>query len=102
MKSRVALLLSAASIALAVPTQQIILPGGRLEVPDEAESKLLPLSWPGIDLDLDERRLIQLEGAESPVWMTELEKVRLQHRPSHYVFSPGDPDSCKGSGREVL
>jgi hypothetical protein len=80
MKSQVAFLLSAASIALAFPTQQIILPGGRLQTPEEAEieSKLLPLSWPGIDLNLDEHRLVQLEGAESPVWMTELEKVRAQ------------------------
>lgn len=33
-------------------------------------------SYPGFDLDLDDRRLVQMEGQE-PVWMTELEKVRL-------------------------
>lgn len=31
--------------------------------------------YPGFDLDLNERRLVQLEG-QAPVWMTELEKVR--------------------------
>jgi hypothetical protein len=31
-------------------------------------------SYPGFSLDLNERRLVQLEG-KPPVWMTELEKV---------------------------
>ena len=31
-------------------------------------------SYPGFDLDLNAVRLVQMEG-ESPVWMTELEKV---------------------------
>lgn len=31
-------------------------------------------TYPGFDLDLNARRLVQLEGQE-PVWMTELEKV---------------------------
>lgn len=31
-------------------------------------------SYPGFDLDLTARRLVQLEG-QPPVWMTELEKV---------------------------
>jgi leucyl aminopeptidase len=32
-------------------------------------------SYPGFDLDLNALRLVQMEG-ESPVWMTELEKVK--------------------------
>jgi leucyl aminopeptidase len=32
----------------------------------------------GLDLDLDARRLVRVEGRE-PVWMTELEKVRAVH-----------------------
>lgn len=44
------------------------------------ESEQRPLGFqqqthPGFDLDLNERRLIQLEGQE-PVWITELEKAR--------------------------
>jgi hypothetical protein len=31
-------------------------------------------SYPGFDLDLNAVRLVQMEG-ESPVWMTELDKV---------------------------
>jgi bacterial leucyl aminopeptidase len=31
-------------------------------------------NYPGFDMDLQELRLIQLEG-QDPVWMTELEKV---------------------------
>ena len=31
-------------------------------------------NYPGFDLDLTSRRLVQMEGRE-PVWMTELEKV---------------------------
>ena len=31
-------------------------------------------SYPGFDLDLNARRLVQMDGRE-PVWMTELEKA---------------------------
>ncbi|CAL1702230.1 unnamed protein product [Somion occarium] len=46
------------------------------------ESEQRPLGFqqqthPGFDLDLNERRLIQLEGQE-PVWITELEKIGLK------------------------
>jgi len=35
------------------------------------------VGYPGFDLDLNERRLIQLEGQE-PVWVTELDKINLK------------------------
>ncbi|KAF9483991.1 peptidase [Pholiota conissans] len=34
-------------------------------------------SYPGFDLDLNARRLVQMDGRE-PVWMTELEKIRAK------------------------
>ena len=46
---------------------------------------VLPTSYPGFDLDLDAQRLVQLEGQEEPIVMTELEKVCT--RP---LFSPGE------------
>jgi hypothetical protein len=46
--------------------------GETAQVPLEAE---LMTSYPGFDLDLGAQRLVQIEG-QSPVWMTELEKVR--------------------------
>ena len=46
---------------------------------------VFPTSYPGFDLDLDAKRLVQLEGQEEPIVMTELEKVCT--RPS---FSPGE------------
>lgn len=44
-----------------------------------ADSQQIPLGnqqqrYPGFDVDLNERRLIQLEG-QQPVWLTELDKV---------------------------
>lgn len=84
MKAKFALLLSAVSAALAIPAQQMVLPanGLRQALAEAAESKLsLPMEWPGIDLDLNELRLIQLEDAIDPVWMTELEKVCVSPNP---------------------
>ncbi len=65
---------------------------------------VLPTEYPGFDLDLDAPRLVQLEGQEEPVVMTELEKVPTcahadpLHR-SHVVIFP---DSGEGSGHPVL
>ena len=45
-----------------------------------ADSQQVPLgnqqlqTYPGFNVDLNERRLIQLEG-QQPVWVTELDKV---------------------------
>jgi len=77
MKTQFTLLLAVVKTVLSLPAQQVLLDGNDVQIPDRLEGKLLPLSWPGIDLDLDERRLVQLEGAESPIWMTELDKVSL-------------------------
>lgn len=62
----------------------------------------------GFDLDLNSLRLVQMEG-QSPVWMTELEKVTF-----HFVFSRGvsylritrsthnPPDSRQSARHQVL
>ena len=42
----------------------------------ELMGDVLPTSYPGFDLDLNAPRLVQLEGEEEPVRMTELEKAR--------------------------
>ncbi|KAK7695698.1 hypothetical protein QCA50_000334 [Cerrena zonata] len=47
-----------------------------------ADSQQTPLgnqqtTYPGFDVDLNERRLIQLEG-QQPVWLTELDKINLK------------------------
>ncbi|TFK43342.1 peptidase [Crucibulum laeve] len=39
----------------------------------------LRTSYPGYDLDLSTKRLVQMEG-KPPVWMTELEKIRAKTR----------------------
>jgi hypothetical protein len=84
MKTQIALLLAVVKTVLSLPAQQVISNGGGLQMPEEFEGKLLPTAWPGIDLDLNERRLVQFEGAESPVWMTELDKVSLLHQ-QHFL-----------------
>lgn len=75
MKTQISLLLAVVKTVLSLPAQQVLSNGNSLQLPEEFEGKLLPMSWPGIDLDLNERRLVQIEGAESPVWMTELDKI---------------------------
>jgi len=57
------------SAVLAAPAQQEIL---------GLELDQLPLSHPDFDLDLNARRLVQFGENEEPVWVTELEKVRVQ------------------------
>lgn len=61
-------LLALVSAAVATP----------LALYDSEQSPLgdvLPTEYPGFDLDLNAPRLVQLEGQEEPVVMTELEKV---------------------------
>jgi len=43
---------------------------------DQIPLRQAETTYPGFDLDLNSRRLVQLEG-QDPVWMTELEKVVL-------------------------
>ena len=65
MKSFV-VLLSFASLALSLPllSDNVQHPLGQVQHTTAS----------GLDLDLSERRLIQVEG-QSPIWVTELEKV---------------------------
>jgi len=59
------------SAVLAAPAQQEVL---------GLDLDQLPLSHPDFDLDLDERRLVQFGENKEPVWVTELEKVRILTR----------------------
>jgi leucyl aminopeptidase len=60
-------------------------------------------SYPGFDLDLNAVRLVQMEG-ESPVWMTELDKVINQRnsRSTAHLLATMHLDKCQSSGIEVL
>lgn len=65
----------------------------------------LPTEYPGFDLDLNEIRLVQLEGLDEPVEMTELQKVRLHTGlPPHALFSWCLPslDSSQSSRNQIL
>jgi hypothetical protein len=78
MKSSALFVLAATTkLAAAVPAQQILgQPNMQFEMPEVLKNKdFLPLSWPGIDLDLGERRLVQMEDSQEPIWITELEKA---------------------------
>ena len=35
-------------------------------------------NYPGFNYDLTERRLVQLDNTDEPVWMTELEKIKVK------------------------
>lgn len=61
-----AALLALASLAVSAPSvsENAQYPLGQVELATHS----------GLDLDLSERRLIEVEG-QSPVWVTELEKV---------------------------
>lgn len=71
-----ALIAALASLAVASPVldvlQQQPLLSTQPEYPTFVER---PTSHPGFDLDLSERRLVQLEG-QDPVWISELDKVQ--------------------------
>lgn len=80
MKTQISLLLAVVKTVLSLPAQQFLLNGNAVQMPEGLVDKMmpmeeLPMEWPGIDLNLNERRLILLEGSDEPVWMTELEKV---------------------------
>ena len=65
--------LSLAYLALAIPfySSEGANGGGQVQLQFSAEDFA---NYPGFDLDLNELRLVQLEGRD-PVWMTEYEKV---------------------------
>jgi leucyl aminopeptidase len=80
MKAKLSLLLlSFVGIAASIPDKQafygtgssrrVVLQGQAFDVPSDPQ--------PGFNLDLDELRLVQLSEGQEPVWMTELEKVRI-------------------------
>ncbi len=67
-------LLALASVVVATP----LLGGEQLPLGDIDSTRFdlgeLATTYPGVSLDLNERRLVQLEG-QPPKWVTELEKV---------------------------
>jgi len=65
--------LSLACLALAIPfySPEGANDGSQVQLQFSAEDFA---NYPGFDLDLNELRLVQLEGRD-PVWMTEYEKV---------------------------
>jgi leucyl aminopeptidase len=69
--------LSLASLALAIPFYSLESPSGDSQVQLQLNQFTVEdyTNYPGYDLDLNELRLVQLEGLD-PVWMTEYEKVR--------------------------
>ncbi|KAH6915257.1 peptidase [Coprinopsis sp. MPI-PUGE-AT-0042] len=69
MKSALALL-SLVTLALAGPV---------LQFEGDADQQFLglPTTYPGYSLDLNEQRLVELEG-QSPKWVSELEKIQLK------------------------
>lgn len=71
-------LLSLLTLAVAGPVAQY----SREQFPME-----LPTHYPGYSLDLGEMRLVELEG-QSPVWMSELDKVHPSLRIHLGVLSP--------------
>jgi len=67
--------LSLACLALAIPFYSPETANdGQVQLKFSAEDYA---NYPGYDLDLNELRLVQLEGRE-PVWMTEYEKIQLK------------------------
>jgi hypothetical protein len=84
MKAKLSLfLLSSVGIVLSYPYEQtflgtgssrrVLLKGQVFDVPTNPQ--------PGFSLNLDELRLVQLSEGQEPVWMTELEKVKI-----HCIF----------------
>ena len=93
--------LSLASLALAIPFYSSENANdGQVQLKFSAEDYA---NYPGYDLDLNELRLVQLEGRE-PVWMTEYEKVGLCSSVVATLelthFDCVDPN--QGSGFELL
>lgn len=66
--------LSLASLALAVPFYSFENSNGGSQIQLGEFTPEDFANYPGYDLNLNELRLVQLEGRE-PVWMTEYEKV---------------------------
>ncbi|KAI0829443.1 peptidase [Trametes gibbosa] len=80
-----ALLLTLVSAAVATP----------LSLYDNAQSHLgdlWPTSYPGFDLDLSAPRLVQLDGHDEPVVMTELEKIQAKVRGIRFFDVTETPD----------
>jgi hypothetical protein len=82
MKTKVSLLLlSFSGITLSKPVKQafydagsnrqVVMQGQVFDVPSNPQ--------PGFSLNLEELRLVQLSEGQEPIWMTELEKVRITH-----------------------
>ena len=68
-------LFALASVAIATPWPPPSFHDNAQELMMGDNGDVLPTSWPGFDLNMNEPRLVQLEGQGEPVMMTELEKV---------------------------
>jgi leucyl aminopeptidase len=87
-------LLALACLAVARPLSSH--DGGQVVLGDFEEHDV---NYPGFDLDLTSRRLIQMDG-QAPVWMTELEKVWSACH-TYNIFlcrSISCPDSSESTG----
>lgn len=75
------LLLSFSGITLSKPVKQAFYDaGGNRQVVMQGQVFDVPTNpEPGFNLNLDELRLVQLSEGQEPIWMTELEKVRITH-----------------------
>ena len=98
--------LSLACLALAVPFYSSENPSGGSQVQLGELTLEDYVNYPGYDLNLNELRLVQLEGRE-PVWMTEYEKVcvlcQLTRRYQAGTDAPpAELDSSQSPGSEFL
>ncbi|KAI0663041.1 peptidase [Cubamyces menziesii] len=85
--------MKAAAALLALVSAAIATP---LSLYDNTQSPLgdlqLPTSYPGFDLDLSAPRLVQLDGQDEPVVMTELEKIQAKVRGIRFFDITETPD----------
>ncbi len=80
-------LLALASLAASTPlsfyeNNQLPIGGSQ-----QIEAEELLSSYPGVSLDLDERRLVQLEG-QAPAWVSELDKVCVSSTEQERLLIP--------------
>ncbi|KAI0356646.1 peptidase [Trametes cingulata] len=84
--------MKAAALLLALVSAVVATP---LSLYDNEQSPLgefLPTSYPGFDLDLTAPRLVQLDGQDEPVVMTELEKIQAKVRGIRFFDVTETPD----------
>lgn len=84
------------AVLLSLLTLAIASPLGQFGQEQEQFAMELPTHYPGYSLDLDAMRLVELEG-QSPVWLSELEKVRMSFliHPSRKLSTITVPDKAQ-------